>query len=112
MSLPRADAILTALDAGKDPFGGKHGDSHRAYRSAVDNTLQPYRLFVPEKYDAIQAHPAGGALHGMGGDENSMFDSYGNGLLKREAERLGFLVVCPKGRDTASMYRGLARSRM
>ena len=33
-----ANAILDALDAGKDPFAGKHGDSHRAYRSAVDNT--------------------------------------------------------------------------
>jgi predicted peptidase len=28
--------------------------------------------------------------------------------MKREADRLGFLVVCPKGRDTASMYRGPA----
>ena len=48
------------------------------------------------------------ALHGMGGDENSMFDSYANGLLKREAERVGFIVACPKGRDPASMYRGTA----
>ena len=48
------------------------------------------------------------ALHGMGGDENSMFDSYSNGLLKREAERVGFIVACPKGRDPASMYRGTA----
>ncbi len=102
-----ANAILTALDQGKDAFG-KHGDSHRAYRSAVDNTLQPYRLFIPEKYDGSKPAPLVVALHGMGGDENSMFDSYGNGLLKREAERLGFLVVCPKGRDTASMYRGSA----
>ena len=47
------------------------------------------------------------ALHGMGGDENSMFDSYG-GVLKREAERVGFVVACPKGRDSASMYRGSA----
>jgi predicted peptidase len=46
----------------------------------------------------------------MGGDENTLFDaeSYGSGLLKREAERVGFIVVCPKGRDSASMYRGAA----
>ena len=43
----------------------------------------------------------------MGGDESSMFDAYGGGL-KREAARAGFMVVCPKGRDTASMYRGPA----
>ena len=43
----------------------------------------------------------------MGGDENSMFDGYGE-QLKVEAQRLGFLVACPKGRETASMYRGSA----
>jgi len=36
-----------------------------------------------------------------------MFDGYGE-QLKVEAARLGFLVACPKGRDTASMYRGSA----
>ena len=100
----RANTILDALEAGKDPFAGQHGDSHRAYRSAVDNSLQPYRLFIPESYDGAKATPLVVALHGMGGDENSFFDSYSNGLMKREAERKGFLVVCPKGRDTASMY--------
>jgi poly(3-hydroxybutyrate) depolymerase len=103
-----ANAILGAIDAGKDPFAGKRGDGRRAYRSAADDTLQPYRLFVPESYDASKPAPLLVALHGMGGDENSMFDSYGNGLLKREAERVGFIVVCPKGRDPASMYRGTA----
>jgi poly(3-hydroxybutyrate) depolymerase len=103
-----ANAILNALDAGKDPFAGKRGDSRRAYLSAVDQTLQPYRLFIPESYDASKATPLLVALHGMGGDENSLFDSYANGLLKREAERVGFIVVCPKGRDSASMYRGTA----
>lgn len=46
-------------------------------------------------------------LHGMGGDENSMFDSYG-GAFKPAAEKAGFIAVCPKGRDSASMYRGSA----
>ncbi len=105
-----ANAILDALDAGKDPFAGKHGDSRRAYRSAVDNTLQPYRLFIPSSYDGSKPAPLLVALHGMGGDESTLFDaeSYGTGLLKREAVRVGLIVVCPKGRDSASMYRGSA----
>jgi pimeloyl-ACP methyl ester carboxylesterase len=103
-----ANAILDALDAGKDPFAGQHGDSHRAYRSTVDNSFQPYRIFVPESYDAAKPAPLVVALHGMGGDENTIFEAYANGLLKREAERHGFLVVCPKGRDSASMYRASA----
>jgi len=103
----KANEILDAVDAGKDPFAGKHGDFHKAYRSGVDQTLQPYRLFIPAAYSA--SAPAGLviALHGMGGDENSMFDSYG-GAMKREAERVGLIVACPKGRDSASMYRGSA----
>ncbi|HEY2017691.1 MAG TPA: PHB depolymerase family esterase [Bryobacteraceae bacterium] len=102
-----ANTILDALEAGRDPFAARKGDVRKAYRSAVDNTLQPYRLFLPERYDPAKPVPLVVALHGMGGDENSMFDAYG-GAMKREAERVGFAVVCPKGRDTASMYRGAA----
>jgi predicted esterase len=102
-----ANAILDDLDAGRDPFARRRGDMRKAYRSAVDQQLQPYRLFLPESYDGSKSVPLVVALHGMGGDENSMFDSYG-GTLKREAARVGFAVVCPKGRDTASMYRGAA----
>ena len=103
-----ANQILDQLDSGHDPFAGKRGDTHKAYRSAVDQTLQPYRLLIPKSYDGAKPLPLLVALHGMGGDENSMFDAYKEGLLKREAEREGFLVACPKGRDSASMYRGSA----
>jgi predicted esterase len=102
-----ASAILDELEAGRDGFAAKRGDMRKAYRSAVDGTLQPYRLLIPESYKRSKPAALVVALHGMGGDENSMFDFYG-GQLKREAERLGFVVVCPKGRDTASMYRGSA----
>ena len=43
----------------------------------------------------------------MGGDENSMFDAY-NGALRPAIEKAGMIAVCPKGRDSASMYRGTA----
>ena len=102
-----ATAIVDAVDQGRDAFAGKRGDFRKAYRSMVDNTLQPYRIFVPTSYDGSKPAPLLVALHGMGGDENSMFDGYKE-TLKREAERLGFIVACPKGRDTASMYRGSA----
>ena len=102
-----ADAIVDAVNQGRDPFAGKNGDLRKAYRSAVDRTLQPYRIFIPSSYDGSRPTPLVVALHGMGGDENSMFDSYKQ-TLKRDAERQGFIVACPKGRDTASMYRGAA----
>jgi hypothetical protein len=104
----KANELLDAIEAGRDPFSGKSGDFRKAYRSKVDQTLQPYRVFVPQVYTASKPNALVIALHGMGGDENSMFDLYNGGALKREAERLDFVVACPKGRDSASMYRGLA----
>ena len=101
-------ATAAALLESDDYFQGKTGDFHRAYRSAVDQTLQPYRMFVPASYTGEKAMPLVVALHGMGGDENSMFDVYPNNALKREAERHGMLMVAPKGRGPASMYRGEA----
>ncbi|MDP2996722.1 MAG: PHB depolymerase family esterase [Bryobacterales bacterium] len=103
-----AHEILYMFEKGRDPFQDKRGDIRKAYRSAEDQTLQPYRLFLPSKYDPAKPAPLVVALHGMGGDENSMFDAYAGGALKREAERLGLLVACPKGREPTSMYRGAA----
>jgi predicted esterase len=102
-----AQAIVDAVYDGSDPFAGKKGDFRRAYRSTVDQTLQPYRLFVPAAYDGAKPLPLMVALHGMGGDENSMFDQYGK-ELPVDADKAGFIVVAPKGRDPASMYRGSA----
>jgi predicted esterase len=102
-----ANAILDALEAGRDPYASKRGDFRKAYRSAVDRTIQPYRIFIPETYDGAKPVPLLVALHGMGGDENSMFDGYRE-TLKTEGQRVGFIVACPKGRDSASMYRGSA----
>ncbi|HJQ68838.1 MAG TPA: prolyl oligopeptidase family serine peptidase [Blastocatellia bacterium] len=106
--LNEANAMLDELEAGRDPFAARRGDFKKAYRSKVDNTLQPYRVFVPASYDRAKAHPLVVALHGMGGDENSYFDSYKDGAFKVEAERRGYIVACPKGREPASMYLGAA----
>jgi predicted esterase len=104
----QANAILDDLEQGRDPFAGRHGDFHGAYRSAVDQTLQPYRLFISGASQPTKPAPLVIALHGAGGDENDFFDGYSESPLKPEAERLGFLVVCPKGRAPNSGYRGAA----
>jgi predicted esterase len=101
-----AAAMLDTLATGKDPFDGRKGDFRKAYLSKIDNTYQPYRVFVPSSYDGGRRFPLVIALHGMGGDENSYFDYYSNGLFKQEAERHGYIVACPKGRSPASMYIG------
>ena len=106
--LNEAVSMLKDLEAGRDPLAARRGDFKKAYRSKVDNTLQPYRIFVPAGYDRTKSHPLVIALHGMGGDENSYFDGYANGAFKVEADKRGYLVACPKGRQPASMYRGPA----
>jgi len=106
----RANEVLDAVAQGEDPLAGRTGDLRMAYRSEVDKTLQPYRLFVPSAYDGKGARALVVALHGMGGDENSFFNGYQNGVIKAEAEKRGWFVVCPKGRDSASMYRGAAET--
>lgn len=104
--LKEAATMLDALDAGRDPFQTRRNDFRRAYLSKVDNTLQPFRVYVPSSYDGTKAYPLVIALHGMGGDENSYFDAYGKGAFASEAEKHGYLVACPKGRKPASMYLG------
>jgi predicted esterase len=103
-----ANALLDALDAGRDPFAGTRGDFRRAYRSPVDGTLQPYRIFIPDGYDGTRPVPLLIALHGAGGDENDFFEDFPQAPLQPEVQRHGFILVCPKGRDPHSGYRGPA----
>jgi predicted esterase len=106
--LKEAVALLNQLKSGTDPFRLQRGDFRKAYLSKVDDSLQPYRIFVPSNYDGSKAYPLIIALHGMGGDENSYFDQYLQGGFKVDAEKRGYLVACPKGREPASMYTGSA----
>jgi len=104
--LKEASAMLNALDAGNDPFAKRRADFKKAYLSKVDNTLQPYRVYVPTTYDSSKSYPLVIALHGMGGDENSYFEAYNKGEFRVLAEDHGYIVACPKGRKPASMYIG------
>jgi predicted esterase len=106
--LTEAEAEIKEISAGHNPYATRRGDFRKAYRSGVDSTLQPYRVFIPAAYDGSKAFPLVVALHGMGGDETSIFDQYANGAFRREAEKHSYIVVCPKGREPASMYTGSA----
>jgi predicted esterase len=104
--LKEAHWMLDVMETGRDPFGKLGGDLKKAYLSKVDDTLQPYRVFVPSSYDGSKPFPLVIALHGMGGDENSYFEAYNKGAFKIEAENHGYIIACPKGRKPTSMYVG------
>ena len=82
--------MLDDLDAGPRPIrprARRYAQSLPLGRGS-DAPALPASSF-PNRTTAAKPFPLVVALHGMGGDENSMFDSYG-GTLKREAARMGF----------------------
>ncbi len=85
-------------------------DLHLTYRSAIDDTDQPYRLYVPTAYDGKTPLPLVVTLHGTGGNQDTMFDvRYDNGRIKRVAEKHGVFVVSPFGRGVTE-YRGIGEN--
>ncbi|MEZ5352591.1 MAG: alpha/beta fold hydrolase [Bryobacteraceae bacterium] len=101
--------LVDQLESGGDPFDGQTGDLRQAYRSTVDGTLQPYRVFVPPNLEPERSYPLLVVLHGHHGDENSYFDKYrdratGERTLLRLAEDRGYFVVAPRGRGPGSRY--------
>jgi len=91
-----AEAVATAAVAGMDPFDGRTGDMKRHYVLESAGEVMPYRLYVPTTYRRGTPAPVVIALHGLGGNENSMFDAYGGGMT-RLAEQHGFIVAAPLG---------------
>ncbi len=86
-------------------------DLRLEYRSGIDGTDQPYRLYLPRAYDGTRPWPLIFALHGTSGNEATLFDDerYGQGALLRAAEKYGAVVVSPFGRG-ATEYRGIGEN--
>jgi len=111
VSLEQVEMLADLLLEGKDPFEGKKGDFFKAYRSEVDSTLQPYRIFIPSSYGNGQHFPLLVALHGYQDTEEAYFDEerYGKGEIKGYAEERGYLIVCPYGRGNSG-YKELGEN--
>ncbi len=62
MEMGSARAAL--LQRGQSPWTTQKGRLIRGYRSAVDGSVQPYRLTVPEEYDGTRAFPLDVIEHG------------------------------------------------
>lgn len=104
-----AEELATALDSGKSPLVSHTGDMRLAHRSAVDNKLQPFRVYVPRSFDATRKYPLLIALHGATGDENTYMDRYvtaGKNVFQEQADARGYIVATPFGRGAFGMYLG------
>jgi predicted esterase len=86
-------------------------DLQLSFRSAIDGTRQPYRLYVPSSYDGTHPVPLVFVLHGTGGNQNTLFDEprYSRFPLRAAAGKRGVLLLSPHGRGTAE-YRGVGET--
>lgn len=109
--LDTAERLMRGIRSGRNPWPGLAGDRLLAYRSAVDQTLQPFRLFVPQPYDAARKYPLIVTLHGASGNESTQFDAYrdprtGESVAKKLAQERGYILAAPNGRGPFGGYRG------
>ena len=65
-AISEATRDIQSLRKGEDPFAAKRGIVLKSYHSALDDTLQPYWLFVPQGYTGAEAWPLVVNLHGHG----------------------------------------------
>ena len=98
-----AEAMVTALTTKSDPFAGRTGDIKRHYLLDAAAEIMPYRVYVPTTYAPSRPMPLIVALHGLGGTEDSFFDSYEK-KMPALAERDGYIVVAPLGYRVDGFY--------
>ena len=101
--IAKAEAILAAAKGGKDPFKGRTGDFERHYVLPGANEVMPYRVYVPKGYAASKPTALVIALHGLGANEDSFFDSYSQ-LPPQLAEQHGMLMAAPLGYRPDGFY--------
>jgi predicted peptidase len=85
--------VIAAHRWGQAP--GSTGDQRRTYHLAEAGREIPYRLYVPESYDADTGAPLVVALHGYGGDPDTFFTAVPE--LPALLEQYGFIFVAPMG---------------
>lgn len=81
---------------------------HRvAHRSALDGTIQPYTVHLPDGYrpDQPDGYPVLVALHGSGVDERGTARSAGSAAAEED-----WIVVAPRGRGLSDWYVGDAET--
>jgi predicted esterase len=100
--IERVREAVADLQAGRPVFAGRRGVFRHAHRSAIDGTLQPYSVAIPDNYDAGREYPLLVMLHGSGVDERDViYDAAALG-----AGRLNWIGMAPKARGLSDWYLG------
>jgi predicted esterase len=96
VALEDLDRDFRSVASGQDPVAARKGIQRRAYRSALDGTLQPYTVRVPEGLVPGTRVPLLVYLHGSGDDDR--------GMLDRSRAPEGWIQLAPRGRGTSNCY--------
>jgi dienelactone hydrolase len=71
-ALDRGTARAEALEQGRSPWTTQKGRVVRAYRSGVDDSVQPYAVHIPDDYDPSRPIRLDVVLHGRGATLNEV----------------------------------------
>ncbi len=94
-NLTNALIYLDSVKSGVDPLYRKTGTVRKAFRSKLDNTLQPYVVNTPINFDKTKKYPLVVYLHGS--------ESYETNLPNYIIPE-GFIAVSPFGRGTSNAF--------
>ncbi len=114
--LNKAVEYAEILKKGKDPFEGIIGPFIKAYRSELDNSLQPYAIYIPENYNPSVSYPLVIGLHGAWSNHTNLLNRM-FGMPNRPGENdeesiksfrkmksVDYIVVNPFGRGLINGY--------
>ncbi len=97
MGLSHLYWLIENANNGKDIIAKKRKFVRKAYQSDLDNTLQPYMVYLPENYNASEKYPLIVYLHGSASDETNI-----QGMKYLIPE--DFIGLGPKGRGPSNCY--------
>ena len=81
----------------------RQGISIATYEFAPTGSEMPYRIYVPTSWDGKSSLPILLFLHGAGANESTYLD-VADGLLRKLAEKHGYIVVSPLGFTPLGAY--------
>jgi poly(3-hydroxybutyrate) depolymerase len=100
LQVEESQALAQSLSNPSAPSWRAKGDQHRTYRLPQADQHVPYRVCVPNDWDAESPLPLVMFLHGANNDESSYLDQNDKQMVVL-AEQHGYLLVSPLGYEGA-----------
>jgi pimeloyl-ACP methyl ester carboxylesterase len=121
-TLQEVKSFSQLLAQKKDPFATQRGVFLKGYRSELDETLQPYAIYIPKSYNPAKSYPLLVSLHGATSNHRlNIRRVFGLGNRMGESDyeavrntvefpEVDFIVVSPYGRGEIAGYNGIGEN--